>query len=70
VHHRSAATADALSTALFIASADQIEAMLPRLAGTTIWARDRNDREWRWTSSPDDGVARQDAADAHRAEKL
>ena len=70
VHHRSAAIADALSTALFIASADQIEAMLPRLAGTTIWARARDGREWRWTSSPDDGVARQDAADAHRAVNL
>ncbi len=68
VHHRSAATADALSTALFIASAKEIEVMLPHLPGTTIWARDQNDREWRWTSSADDGVARQDAADAHRAE--
>lgn len=70
VHHRSAAIADALSTALSIASADQIEAMLPHLAGTTIWARDLGDRDWRWTSSPGDGVAQPDAADAHRAETL
>jgi thiamine biosynthesis lipoprotein len=56
VHHRSAAVADALSTALYIASADEIEAMLPHLAGMIVWARDHADREWRWSSSPVDGV--------------
>ena len=66
VHHRSAAIADALSTALYIASADEIKAMLPRLAGTIVWARDQNGREWLWTSPPVDGVALQQAADAHR----
>jgi FAD:protein FMN transferase len=57
VHHRSAAIADALSTALYIASADEISAILPRLAGSIAWARDHDDREWCWTSPPVDGVA-------------
>ncbi len=56
VHHRSAAIADALSTALYIATADEIKAILARLTGTVVWARDREDREWRWTSPPLDGV--------------
>ena len=60
VHHRSAAIADALSTALYVASADEIRAMLPHLAGAIVWARDQDDREWRWMSSPVDGVVMQD----------
>ena len=57
VHHRSAAVADALSTALYVASADEIEVLLPRFAGTVIWATDHNERERRWTSPPVDGAA-------------
>ncbi len=57
VHHRSAAVADALSTALYVASADEIAALLPRLAGTAIWATDHDDRERRWISPPVDVTA-------------
>ena len=56
VHHRSAAVADALSTALYVASSDEIEALLPRFAGTVIWATDRDGRERRWISPPVDGT--------------
>jgi FAD:protein FMN transferase len=56
VHHRSAAIADALSTALYIASADDIEPILRRVAGVVVWARDHDDREWRWTSPSVDGI--------------
>jgi thiamine biosynthesis lipoprotein len=61
VHHRSAAVADALSTALYIASADEIRTMLPKLSGTIVWARDADDHEWRWLSPPVDGVVWQEA---------
>lgn len=50
VHHRSAAVADALSTALYIASWEEIEALLPRLAGTAIWATDHDGRQRQWIS--------------------
>lgn len=56
VHHRSAAVADALSTALSIASADEIEAVLPRLDGTVIWATDRAGRRSQWPERPRDGI--------------
>ncbi len=56
VHHRSAAVADALSTALYVASGDEIEALLPRFAGTAIWALDHNEVERRWISPPVDGT--------------
>ncbi len=54
VHHRSATVADALSTALYAASADEIEALLPHFAGTVIWAIGRDNRERRWISPPVD----------------
>ena len=57
VHHRSAAVADALSTALYAASGDEIEALLPRFAGTVIWATDHDDRERQWISPPVDATA-------------
>lgn len=56
VHHRSAAVADALSTALSIASADEIEALLPRLSGTAIWATDPAGRRSTWGADPHDGI--------------
>jgi len=62
VHHRSAAIADALSTALYIASADEIRAILPRVTGVIAWARDHDDREWCWSSPPVDGVALEEAS--------
>lgn len=57
VHHRSAAVADALSTALYIASGDEIEALLPRFAGTVIWTTDRDGRQRQWTSPAVDATA-------------
>ncbi|TQF42440.1 hypothetical protein UNPF46_05410 [Bradyrhizobium sp. UNPF46] len=56
VHHRSAAMADALSTALSIASADEIQALLPRLSGTAIWATDPAGRRSTWAAGPHDGI--------------
>lgn len=52
VHHRSAAVADALSTALYAASSGEIEALLPRFAGTAISATGHDGRERRWISPP------------------
>ncbi len=57
VHHRSAAVADALSTTLYVATASEIERLLPQLSGTVIWGLDREDRERRWVSSPMDGFS-------------
>jgi thiamine biosynthesis lipoprotein len=57
VHHRSAAVADALSTALYVASGDEIEVLLPRFAGTVIWATGHDDRERQWISPPVDATA-------------
>jgi thiamine biosynthesis lipoprotein len=55
VHHRSAAVADALSTALYAASADEITAILTRLSGVSVWATDREGAERRWSSrSPEE----------------
>ena len=56
VHHRSAAVADALSTALYVASSDEIEALVSRFAETVIWATDHDGRELRWISPPPDGT--------------
>jgi len=50
VHHRFAAIADALSTALYAATADEIGAVLPKLSGVSVWATDFDGRERRWTS--------------------
>jgi thiamine biosynthesis lipoprotein len=49
VHHGFAAVADALSTALYAATAEEIEVLLPRLSGVSIWATDADGRERRWT---------------------
>ncbi len=57
VHHASAAVADVLSTALSIASAEEILGLLPRLHGVTIWTVDRNGRDRRWSSGPGDDIA-------------
>ena len=57
VHHRSAAIADALSTAFYAASADEIQALHRRFAGIVVWALDRDEREWRWISPPVDGLS-------------
>lgn len=54
VHHHSAAVADALSTALYVASGEEIESLLPRFAGTVIWATHHREYERRWISPPVD----------------
>jgi thiamine biosynthesis lipoprotein len=51
VHHPSAAAADVLSTALYAARRAEIETMLTRFAGITVWATDRDGREWRWQTA-------------------
>jgi thiamine biosynthesis lipoprotein len=48
VHHRSAAVADALSTALYVASPDEIEAITARFGGAVVWASDADGREYSW----------------------
>jgi thiamine biosynthesis lipoprotein len=53
VHHRSAAVADALSTALYATSADQIAAVLARFPMSTVWALDRHGRQTRFSSAAD-----------------
>lgn len=51
VHHRSAAVADALSTAFYIASGDEIAALLPGFPGTVVWTRDHAGVDRRLSSS-------------------
>ena len=58
VHHRAAAIADGLSTALSVASAAEIEMLLPQFPGTMVWARDRAGRDRRFLAGPVDGVQR------------
>jgi thiamine biosynthesis lipoprotein len=60
VHHRSAAVADALSTTFYIATADEIAALLTRFPGTVIWARDHANIDRRWSAAPVDGIELQD----------
>jgi thiamine biosynthesis lipoprotein len=60
VHHRSATVADALSTTFYIASADEIAALLPRFPGTIVWARDHANIDRRWIAAPADNVTWQD----------
>ena len=52
VHHRSAAVADALSTAFYIATADEIAGLLPRFPGASVWARDHANMDRRWIAAP------------------
>lgn len=58
VHHRSAAVADALSTAFYAMSAREIESVLPTWPGLLVWATDRDGREtqWRAPSEENPGV--------------
>lgn len=50
VHHRSAAVADALSTALSAASGADIGHILRKLRGVTVWATDQNGGERQWAA--------------------
>ena len=56
VHHRSAGVADALSTALYAASGDEIEAITARFGGAVVWATDADGREYRWGAPPIPGA--------------
>jgi thiamine biosynthesis lipoprotein len=50
VHHRSAAVADALSTAFYAATADELAIFLRRINGLSVWTTDFNGRMRRWSS--------------------
>jgi thiamine biosynthesis lipoprotein len=54
VYHRSAAVADALSTALYAMSDREIEAALPTWPGVLVWATDQDGREKRWRTPSGD----------------
>lgn len=51
VHHNSAAIADALSTAAYCASEDEIANLVGKLDGLIVWATDQSGRESRWEST-------------------
>lgn len=51
VHHDSAAVADALSTAAYCASADEIASLVRKLDGLIVWATDYSGKESRWESA-------------------
>lgn len=52
VHHRSAAVADALSTALYAATAEEIAATVAGLPGVAVWATAQDGTESDWASPP------------------
>lgn len=56
VHHRSATVADALSTAIYAASPDEIPPILERFSSVAVWAVDRDGRETRWRSNAVPGM--------------
>jgi thiamine biosynthesis lipoprotein len=51
VQHRSAAVADALSTAFYAASPRELEELLSRITGVVVWTTDGAGRERRWQSA-------------------
>ncbi|MDO8876053.1 MAG: FAD:protein FMN transferase [Pseudolabrys sp.] len=50
VHHRSAAIADGLSTALYAAAAHELPDILERFGDIAVWTTDRDGGEQHWTS--------------------
>jgi thiamine biosynthesis lipoprotein len=50
VHHPSAAVADALSTAFYAASAQEIADLVEKFDGLVVWATDRDGHEIHWKS--------------------
>jgi thiamine biosynthesis lipoprotein len=50
VHHRSAAIADALSTALYAASAHELADFLTKFDGLIVWTTDQDGQERYWAS--------------------
>jgi FAD:protein FMN transferase len=51
VHHDSAAIADALSTAAYCASGEEIASLVRKLGGLIVWATTPGGRESRWQSA-------------------
>jgi thiamine biosynthesis lipoprotein len=56
VHHRSAAVADALSTALSAAAPHEIAEAIEGIPGAAVWATDKDGRETHWSSAPAGGA--------------
>lgn len=56
VHHRSAAVADALSTALYAATPQEAVRIVARFAGIAVWATASDDRNFAWSTPPVHGV--------------
>ena len=57
VHHRSAAVADALSTALYAAAPHEIAPLIGRIGeGIAVWALGQDGRERHWTTGGPTGV--------------
>lgn len=62
VHHHSAAVADALSTAAYCASGDEIKNLVRKFDGLMVWAIDHSGQESRWESA-----VRPIGVESHRA---
>lgn len=56
VHHRSAAVADALSTALYAATPREAGRIVARFPGIVVWATASDDRDFIWSTPPVRGV--------------
>lgn len=56
VHHRSAAVADALSTALYAASPYEAARIVAGFPGAMVWATAPDGREFTWSAPPIQGV--------------
>jgi thiamine biosynthesis lipoprotein len=52
VHHRSAAVADALSTALYAATPREAAGIVTRFSGITVWATASDGRDFTWLRPP------------------
>ncbi len=52
VHHSFASVADALSTALYMASPDEIASVAARIPAVAVWATEHNGRERKWIGQP------------------
>lgn len=55
VHHRSAAVADALSTAFYAADAHEIASLVTNCEGLIVWATDPHGREFSWRADSETG---------------
>jgi thiamine biosynthesis lipoprotein ApbE len=57
VHHRHAAVADALSTALYAAGPQEMAAIVAKFPGVMVWATDRDGQERTFATPPVHGAA-------------